>query len=133
MGRGYRPQRLGEEIRKIISDMLIRGELKDPGLQGLIGVNAVDVTRDGSYATVYVTALGRGAAGPLAETEKTDILNAFQRSRGFIRTELARLIQIRHIPELLFRFDTSVEYGLKMDKILTGLDIPADSPEEQEE
>lgn len=133
MGRGYRPQRLGEEIRKIISDMLIRGELKDPGLQGLIGVNAVDVTRDGSYATVYVTSLGSGTADPLTEAEKSDVLNAFQRSRGFIRTELARLIQIRHTPELLFRFDTSIEYGLKMDKILSGLDIPADSPEEKKE
>ncbi|HCU07825.1 MAG TPA: 30S ribosome-binding factor RbfA [Clostridiales bacterium] len=129
MSRGYRPQRLGEEIRKIISDMLVRGDLKDPGFQGLIGVNAVEVTRDGSYATVYVTALGNGAADPLTEEEKNDILAAFQRSRGFLRTELARLIQIRHTPVLLFRFDTSVEYGMKMDKILSDLDIPEDEPE----
>jgi len=129
MSRGYRPQRLGEEIRKIISDMMVRGELKDPGLQGLIGINAVEVTRDGSYATVYVTALGSGAANPLTEEEKNDILSAFQRSRGFLRTELARLIRIRHIPELLFRFDTSLEYGIKMDKILSDLNIPEEDPE----
>lgn len=124
MGRGYRPQRMGEEIRKIISDLLLRGELKDPGFQGFIGVNAVEVTRDGSYATVYVTALGGSAAKPLSQEEKDQILAAFQRSRGFIRTELARLIQIRHTPELIFRFDTSMEYGMKMDKILSELEIP---------
>ena len=128
MGRGYGPQ---GGRRNPQDHQYAIGGIEGSGLQGLIGVNAVDVTR--TALSVYVTALGRGAAGPLAETEKTDILNAFQRSRGFIRTELARLIQIRHIPELLFRFDTSVEYGLKMDKILSGLDIPADSPEEQEE
>ncbi len=127
MGRGYRPQRLGEEIRKIISDMLVRGELKDPGFRGIIGVNAVEVTRDGSYATVYVTALGSSSAQPLAQDEKAEILAAFHRSRGFIRTELARLIRIRHTPELLFRFDTSMEYGMKMDKLLSELELP---PEE---
>lgn len=115
---------MGEEIRKIISDLLLRGELKDPGFQGFIGVNAVEVTRDGSYATVYVTALGGSAAKPLSQEEKDQILAAFQRSRGFIRTELARLIQIRHTPELIFRFDTSMEYGMKMDKILSELEIP---------
>ena len=104
--------------------MLVRGELKDPGFQGLIGVSSVDVTRDGSYATVNVTALGRRPAQPHAEEAKNNILAAFRRSRGFIRTELARSIQIRHTPELLFRFDTSMEYGIKMDKILTDLEIP---------
>jgi len=130
MSRGYRPQRLGEEIRKIISDMLVRGELKDPGFRGLIGVSSVDVTRDGSYATVYVTALGRRPDQPLAEEAKNNILAAFRRSRGFIRTELARSIQIRHTPELLFQFDTSMEYGMKMDKILTNLEIPGEETEE---
>ncbi|MBQ2147049.1 MAG: ribosome-binding factor A, partial [Firmicutes bacterium] len=58
MGRSHRPQRMGEEMRKILSDMLMRGALKDPGFsEAMISVNAVDVTNDGSYARVYITAL----------------------------------------------------------------------------
>lgn len=121
MGRGYRPQRLGEEIRKIISDLLIRGELKDPGFRGLVGVSAVDVTRDGSYATVFVTTTGLEQSASATPEEKQVVLDAFQRSKGFIRTEVARLVRMRHVPELLFQFDDSLEYGRKMDEILSGL------------
>ena len=56
MGKGYRQGRLGEEIRKIVSELLLR-ELKDPGLSSMISVTAVEVTSDGSYATVYLSVL----------------------------------------------------------------------------
>ena len=57
MGKGYRQGRLGEEIRKIISRMLLK-DLKDPRFEGrMISVSAVDVTKDNSYATCYITAL----------------------------------------------------------------------------
>ena len=60
MGKGYRPGRLGEEIKKITSDLLLK-ELKDPRLEGsLVSVTAVDVTGDGSIATVYLSALKMG-------------------------------------------------------------------------
>ena len=60
MGRGHRQERLGGEIQKIISTLLIR-ELKDPRLQNaMVSVTAVEVTNDGSYATVYLTVLGYG-------------------------------------------------------------------------
>ncbi|HHX92865.1 MAG TPA: 30S ribosome-binding factor RbfA [Clostridiales bacterium] len=137
MGKGYRPQRLGEEIRKIISDMLIRGELKDPGFRGLISINAVDVTRDASYATIYITVTGGSDEPAASAEEKQSVLAAFERSRGFIRTELARAIRIRHTPELLFRIDESLEYGIKMDQILSSLATPeaegAEQEQEQEE
>ena len=58
MGKGYRQGRLGEEIRKIISSMLLR-ELKDPRLSAMISITAVEVTSDGSYATVYLSVLGQ--------------------------------------------------------------------------
>ena len=132
MSKGYRTQRLGEEIRKIVSEMLVRGDLKDPGFQGIIGVNSVDVTNDGSYATLYITALGGRVGESYSETEKALIMKAFQRSKGHIRSEIAHKITIRHVPELLFRFDESLEYGMKMDKILTDLNIPDNQDEESE-
>ena len=55
MGKGYRQNRLSEEIRKLISEMLFR-ELKDPRLtEHMISITAVSVTRDGNYATCYVS------------------------------------------------------------------------------
>ena len=125
-------QRLGEEIRKIVSAMLVRGDLKDPGFQGIIGINSVDVTNDGSYATLYITALGGHTGKDFSEAEKAEIMKAFKRSKGHIRSEIAQKVIVRHVPELLFRFDSSLEYGMKMDKILTDLDIPDHQDDEND-
>ena len=127
MGKSHRPERMGEEIRKILSDLLMRGQLKDPGFSGsMISVNAAEVTNDGSYATVYVTALDFGAAGGVSLERKKEILSAFERSKGHIRTELGKRIKARHVPDLIFRFDESLDYGAKMDAILDKIEIPAD-------
>jgi len=132
MSRGYRAQRLGEEIRKIISEMFVRGDLKDPGFQGMIGINSVEVTNDGSYATIYVTALGENSENDFSDQEKSTIMKAFQRSKGHIRSEIAKKVTVRHVPELLFRFDSSLEYGMKMDKILTELNITNPKDDEKD-
>ena len=126
MGKSHRPQRMGEELRKILSDMLMRGQLKDPRFSGaMISVNAVEVTNDGSYATLYVTALPFGS-GPLTAEQKKEILAAFERSKGHIRTEIGKNLKARHVPELIFKYDESLEYGAKMDAILDKIEIPAD-------
>ena len=132
MGKGYRPGRLGEEIRKITSDMLLR-ELKDPRFAtSMVSVTTVDVSLDGSYATLYLTAFGLGKYSELSQEEKEDILKAFQSAKGKIRTEIGRKVKLRHIPELLFKFDTSMEYGRHMDEVLSRLDIPKEDEEDEE-
>ena len=73
MGKGYRQGRLGEEIRRIISQMLLSG-IKDPRLSGMISISAVDVTSDGSYATCYVSILGSGENGNPTDEEKEQVL-----------------------------------------------------------
>ncbi len=126
MGKSHRSQRMGEEMRKILSGMLMRGQLKDPGFsEAMISVNAVDVSADGSYATIYVTALAFGSSGMDAEGKK-EILAAFERSKGHIRTEIGKNLKARHVPELSFKYDESLEYGAKMDRILDGIQIPGD-------
>ena len=126
MGKTHRPQRMGEEMRKILSDMLMRGQLKDPGFaDAMISINAVDVTNDGSYATIYVTALPYGSHS-LSPEQKKAILAAFEHSKGHIRTEIGKNLKARHVPELLFKYDESLEYGAKMDAILNQIEIPAD-------
>lgn len=117
MGKSHKTGRLGEEIRKIIGDMLIH-QLKDPRLStGLISVTAVDVSGDGSIATVFLSFLpfDRG----VDEIDlKSDILEAMNKSKGTIKKEIGRHIKIRHIPELIFKFDTSLEYGRHIEELI---------------
>lgn len=122
MGRSYRPKMLGGEIQKVLGDMLIRGDLKDPAFRDkMIGINSVDVSRDGSYATLYITALSFTPGEEYTEEEKKELLKAFEKSSGYIRAEIGKAVKVRHIPELIFKFDESYEYGMKMDKILDSL------------
>ena len=118
MGRSHRPERLGEEIRKTVSEMLVRGDLKDPRFsKGMIGLSGVDVTRDGSYATLYITCLSYSGKS-LSDQDKKDVLSAFESSQGYIRSAIDRAVKVRHVPALIFKFDESYEYGAKMDRIL---------------
>jgi ribosome-binding factor A len=122
MGKGYRSGRLGEEIRRIISDLLLR-EIKDPRLSGIVSISAVDVTEDGSFATVYITKLGNKASEETTEEEKNEVLAAFKSAKGLIRREIGHQIKMRHVPDLVFKMDTSLEYGRHISKLIDKLGI----------
>ncbi|MCQ4636545.1 30S ribosome-binding factor RbfA [Anaerovorax odorimutans] len=122
MGKGHRQGRLGEEIRRIISDLLLR-ELKDPRLKsGMVSVSAVEVTSDGSYATVYITVLGLDLKHEDSKKIQEDTLAALGSAKGLIKREIGRQVKLRHIPELIFKMDTSLEYGRHIEEIIQGLD-----------
>lgn len=125
MGKGHRQGRLGEEIRKIISDLLIRG-LKDPRLSAMISITAVEVTGDGSYATVFLSVLGADSDKEKAAAQQQDTLDALNSARGFIRKEIGRQIKLRHVPDLIFKIDRSMEYGRHIEEIISDLDIRHD-------
>ncbi|HUC90927.1 MAG TPA: 30S ribosome-binding factor RbfA [Paenibacillus sp.] len=101
--------RVGEQIKKEIS-LIIQQELKDPRI-GFITVTGVEVTSDLSQAKVYLSVLG-------SEEQKENTLAALARSKGFLRSELGKRIQLRHIPELIFKFDSSIEYGSRIEALL---------------
>jgi ribosome-binding factor A len=101
--------RVGEQIKKEISQ-IIQSELKDPRI-GFITVTGVDVTNDFSQAKVYLSVLG-------GDEQREETLKALGRSSGFIRSELGKRIRMRKIPDLLFKFDTSIDYGSKIQSIL---------------
>ena len=131
MGKGHRQGRLGEEIRRIISELLLRG-LKDPRLSAMISVTAVEVTSDGSYATVYLSVLGLDPDEEKAQLQQDETLEAMESARGFIRREIGRQIKLRHVPDLIFKIDKSMEYGRHISKIIDGLDIRHDEEETEE-
>ena len=89
---------------------IIQFELKDPKV-GFVTITDVQVTNDNSYAKVFVSFLGkqeRAEAG----------LKALNRSKGFIRSALAKRLTIRKTPEIIFEIDHSLEQGNKIEKIL---------------
>lgn len=131
MAKGHRQGRMGEEIRKIISDLLFKG-LKDPRLSAMISITAVEVTSDGSYATVYVSVLGMDPDKEKASAQQQDTLDALNSAKGFIRKEIGRQIKLRHVPDLIFKIDKSLEYGRHIDELISTLDIRHDEEEDEE-
>ena len=101
--------RIEEEYRKELSQ-IIGYELKNPNVTGLISVTKVKVTNDLKYARVYVSILN---SKNLKET-----MAGLKKSAGFIRSELAKSVNLRNTPELIFELDDSLEYGAKIDTIL---------------
>ncbi len=133
MVKNYRPGRLGEEIRRTVSMMLLT-ELKDYRLKGkMISVSDVDVSSDGSYATVYLSVMGQSIEDSALDEEKKDILAAMKSASGIIRREIGRNVKVRHVPELTFKIDNSMEYGRHMSKIIDSLNIPKHEIQESED
>jgi ribosome-binding factor A len=106
--------RLAQEIKREVSSILTT-EVKDPRL-GMISITDVEVSRDLSLAKVYFSQLGD-------EEERARTMEGLERAKGFIRSELAKRIRVRHIPEIAFVFDPSLEHGAKMDALLRSLQI----------
>ena len=123
MGKGYRQGRLGEEIRRIISDMLLR-DIKDPRLQSaMVSLSDVDDTADGSYATCYVTILSVGNDPEEKKRQEEDVLSGLRSAKGLMKKEIGRQIKLRHVPELIFKLDTSMEYGRHISEVIDKLGI----------
>lgn len=107
-----RLNRINEELKKEISQ-IISFELKNPDATGLISVTKVKITPDLKYAKVYISLLNA------KNDEKT--IEALKQSAGFIRSLVAKRINLRITPELVFEKDDSMEYGMKIDSILKDL------------
>lgn len=113
--------RIDEEFKKEISQ-IINYELKEPSVTGMISVTKVKVTTDLSYAKVAVSILN--------SKNVKETLAGLKKSAGFIRSELAKRINLRNTPEIIFELDDSLEYGAKIDSILK--DIMKDIKKEEE-
>jgi ribosome-binding factor A len=117
MGKGYRQGRLAEEIRKIVSE-LIQREIKDPRLPAMVTVTAVEVTADGSFAKIFLTVFNSDQDGEEKAKIQEDALVALQSAKGYMRREIGKLIKLHHVPDLVFKFDTSSEYGRHIEELL---------------
>ncbi|HHS51121.1 MAG TPA: 30S ribosome-binding factor RbfA [candidate division Zixibacteria bacterium] len=106
-----RTQRIGKEIQRIISDLLLKGELHDPRFAGMISFTKVDVAPDIRSAKVFYSCLGD-------EMELAATAEAIESARGFIQSEVAAQLVIRYSPKLSFHRDDSIAYGDKIERML---------------
>lgn len=118
-----RIDRISEQARRDI-DAIIREELHDPRITGTYSVTRVDVTRDLSYAKVYVSVL--------EEDKRKDLIAALKHAAGYVRRELGRRMAIRHAPELIFVDDKNIEYGIHIASVLKNVDVPEEPEKENE-
>lgn len=109
-----RLNRINEELKKELSQV-ISFELKNPNVTGMISVTRVKITPDFKYAKVYVSILNS------KNIKKT--MDGLKESAGFLRSKLAKTINLRITPELVFEIDDSLEYGARIDSILKDLNI----------
>ena len=113
MAQGYRPNRVADQIRQDLSEMLARGEVHDPGI-GFITLTRVHVTADLQLARVYYTSLGDPAAR--RETDR-----ALRRATPFLRRRIGERLRLRRVPEFEFRFDESIAQQDRIEQILRDL------------
>ncbi|MDD6154884.1 MAG: 30S ribosome-binding factor RbfA [Eubacteriales bacterium] len=125
----YRQGRLGEEIKKLISDMLLK-DIKDPRLEGIISISDVEVTRDNSYATCYVMILDMTGDEEEKAQREEDVLDGFYSVKGLIRKEIGAKMKLHHAPDLIFKIDRSMEYGEHIDSVLAQLKLEEEDNED---
>jgi ribosome-binding factor A len=104
----------GERIRKAlikeVSDIIQR-HVKDPRISGIVSVTDVELSADYGYAKVYISVYG-------TEEQKEKTMEAIEDSTPYIRKEVGKRIRLRHVPELEFRRDDSLERGSKITSLL---------------
>ncbi|EHU1209160.1 MULTISPECIES: ribosome-binding factor A [Acinetobacter] len=110
MAGSQRLKRMADSVQRELSD-LIRQELKDPRLGGLVTISAVKVSADMGYAEVYVTVMGRELGDEQSESANKETLDVLNKASGFLRHELSRRIKTRITPRLRFHYDKTNAYG----------------------
>jgi ribosome-binding factor A len=118
MAQGHRPDRVGDQIREMLSEMLSRGAVHDPGI-GFITITRVKVSADLQMARVFYTSLGDDKA-------RRDTARALDRATPYLRRQVGGRLQLRRVPELEFRFDESIANQDRIEQILR--DLEAERP-----
>ncbi len=105
-----RIDKISEEVKREVS-RIIQTDVKDPRLPMMVSVTHAKVTKDLKYATIYVSVLGDN-------DEKKNAILALESASKFIRHELGQNINLRLLPELIFKLDDSIEHGFYISKLI---------------
>lgn len=116
--------RINGEVQKVLAE-IIRGELKDPRINPMTTVMAVEVAPDLKSCKAFISVLGDVQS-------QEDTLKGLNSAMGYIRTQLAKKINLRNTPEIKFIMDQSVEYGINMSKLIDEVNAGIHEREEEE-
>ena len=117
--------RINGEVQKELGN-IIRGDIKDPRISPLTSVVAVEVAPDLKSCKVYISVLGD-------EEAQKDTIKGLKSAEGYIRTKLAKSINLRNTPQLTFVLDQSIEYGVNMSKLIDEVNRNIDHDEESDD
>ncbi len=104
-----RSRRIAEQVQRELSD-IVRLELKDPRV-GMITITDVEVSPDQSHARIFFTLLGD-------QPKIDDAATGLQHAAGFLRSQLAQRMKLRIVPHLQFKYDQSVERGMRLSQLI---------------
>lgn len=117
-----RIKRISSEINKVVSNLLYR-DLKNPNIDPIYtAITGVKVTNDLSFAYIYISVIGD-------DIKKEDTLRGFEESKGFIRKEISKQVDLRHTPTLIFKLDESSERGMHIENIINELNSNGENNE----
>ena len=118
--------RINGEVQRVLAD-IIRTEIKDPRIGELTSVMSVEVAPDLKTCKAWISVLGD-------EKAQADTLAGLNSAEGFIRSQLARKLNLRNTPEIRFIMDQSIAYGISMSKLIDDVNeaIPDRSDEEKD-
>ncbi|NLJ24339.1 MAG: 30S ribosome-binding factor RbfA [Firmicutes bacterium] len=111
MATQQRVQRVREAIKQEASDII--QQMKDPRI-GFVTVTDAEVSRDLRHVKIFISVLGD------EETKRTSF-EGLERATGYIRSEIGQRIRLRHTPEIIFRWDESIERGARISQLLQDL------------
>lgn len=114
--------RINGEVQRVLAD-IIRGEIKDPRINPLTSVVAVEVAPDLKNCKAYISVLGDDASA-------ADTLAGLNSAKGFIKNRLAKTINLRNTPDITFVMDQSIAYGVEMSRKIA--EVNKDIGEEEE-
>ena len=120
---GKRSDRVADLVRKEISEMLVK-TVKDPRI-GFITITRVTVTEDCRSAKGYYSVVGT-----VAEKERS--MEGLDSAKGYIRRELGHRMRLKHIPEIMFQFDPSIEYAVHMGELFHHLQEEREKKESED-
>ena len=115
--------RINGEVQKALAQ-IIRGEIKDPRISPFTSVVAVEVAPDLKTCKAWISVLG-------GEEEREATRQGLKSAEGFIRSQLARIVNLRNTPYITFVMDQSIEYGVRMSKLID--DVTKELPEDENE
>ncbi|MBV9261316.1 MAG: 30S ribosome-binding factor RbfA [Pseudolabrys sp.] len=125
-GASQRQLRVGELIRHAIAEMLARGDVHDPMIEGhAITVPEVAVTADLRLATIYVM--------PLGGKDAPQVVEALERNKKFLRAEIAHRVNLKFAPDIRFRVDERFDEAERIDRLLHSPAVARDLDDDADE